>query len=158
MKEIRKHLIKSLRGQGAHISIEEALKDFPYSRAGEKVNSLEHSVWMLLYHIWICTYDIVEFSLSAGHESPVYPSGYWPEKCCPETRAGWNKLIEDTTNEIERMVELLEDESNEITFPFPWGSGQNLFREALILIDHNSYHIAQIIDLRALLGVPVKDW
>lgn len=158
MHEITKHLINSLRGKGAHISLEEALKGFPYEKAGDKVDGLDHSVWMLLYHIWICAFDIVEFSIHAGHESPEYPSGYWPERCCPETEQGWNKLISDTMKEMERMVELLEDETNDLTTPFPWGSGQNLFREALILIDHNSYHIAQIIDLRSLLGVPVRDW
>ncbi|MBI9097987.1 MAG: DinB family protein [Spirochaetaceae bacterium] len=158
MKKITEHLVNSLRGRGAHISIEAALKNFPVAKAGEKIAGLEHSVWMLLYHIWICANDIVEFSIHEGHESPVYPSGYWPDRCCPETEKGWNKLIEDTKNEMERMAELLEDESNDLLAPFPWGTGQNLFREALILIDHNSYHIAQIIDARALLGVPVKDW
>jgi len=158
MKEITKHLINSLRGKGAHISLVEALKEFPFTMAGTKIDGLEHSVWMLVYHIWICAYDIVEFSIRADHKSPEYPSGYWPENNAPLSEQEWNKTINDAVKEMERMAELLEDESNDLTAPFPWGSGQNLFREALILIDHNSYHIAQLIDLRALLKVPVKDW
>lgn len=158
MEQMTRHLINSLRGKGAHISLKQALEGFPREKAGERVEGLEHTVWMLVYHIWICAYDIVEFSLRPDHESPEYPSGYWPPKNESCTEKEWIKMIEDAENEMERMVELLEDRSNDLFQPFPWGTGQHLFREALILIDHNSYHIAQIIDMRALLGHPVKDW
>lgn len=158
MEQITRHLINSLRGQGAHISIGNSLEGLSWEKAGEKVKGLDHTLWTLLYHIWICAWDIVEFSLDEHHESPEYPSGYWPKKEAPCSEKEWETLIRDTEKEIERMVELLEDPSSDLTGAIPWGTGQTLFREALILIDHNSYHIAQIIDLRALLGVPVKDW
>ena len=34
----------------------------------------------------------------------------------------------------------------------PWGDGQTILREALLIADHNAYHVAQIVDLRRLLG------
>jgi hypothetical protein len=36
--------------------------------------------------------------------------------------------------------------------PFLWGTGQNLLREALLIADHNAYHIGELIVLRRLLG------
>ena len=56
------------------------------------------------------------------------------------------------------MVELVKDPNNDLFVPFAHGSGQNLLREAILIIDHNSYHIGQLVDIRMLLGVPVRDW
>jgi len=36
--------------------------------------------------------------------------------------------------------------------PIPWGDGQTILREALLLADHNAYHLGQMLDLRRLLG------
>ena len=36
--------------------------------------------------------------------------------------------------------------------PFLWGTGQNLLREALLIADHTSYHVGELIVLRRLLG------
>ncbi len=156
MDEIKKHIISSLTGNYAHISIKEATKGFPYNRAGEKVPELDHSVWMLVYHIWICIYDIVEYSISENHKSPEYPKGYWPENNSPSSKGEWESILEKIDSDINRMVKLIEE--NDISTPFPWSAEHNLFREALILIDHNSYHIGQIVDLRFLLNEPLKDW
>lgn len=158
MEPITRHLVNSLRGKGAHVPLDRALEGLSWEKTGERIEGLEHTIWMLLYHIWICARDIVEFSIAPGHESPRYPSGYWPESEKPESESQWEEMIKRTNEEIERMAEMIADPSADLQTPFPWGTGQNLFREALILLDHNSYHLAQIIDMRALQGVPVKDW
>ncbi|MDA3812066.1 MAG: DinB family protein [Spirochaetaceae bacterium] len=158
MKEITKHLTNSLKGQGAHISFKDALEDFPFELAGKKIPQLEHTMWMLVYHIWICANDIIEFSLSPKHKSPHYPTGYWPKKGSPESREEWNHTIDKTISEMNRMADILEQKDIDLLTPFPWGTGQNLFKEALVLIDHNSYHIAQMVDLRFLLDAAIKDW
>ena len=33
----------------------------------------------------------------------------------------------------------------------PWGEGQTVLREALLVADHNAYHLAQLVDVRRLL-------
>jgi len=56
------------------------------------------------------------------------------------------------------MADLVRDPGNDLFTPFAHGSGQNLLQEAIQIIDHNSYHIGQLVDIRMLLGVPVRDW
>ncbi len=35
----------------------------------------------------------------------------------------------------------------------PMGDGQTVLREALVLADHNAYHVGQMVDLRRALGI-----
>lgn len=36
--------------------------------------------------------------------------------------------------------------------PLPWGGGQTLLREALLLADHNAYHLGELVAVRRMLG------
>ncbi len=157
-EKIREQLISTLQGRGAHISFTDAVEDFPLNMAGEKVSNLDHTAWGLVYHIWIAQKDILEFSRSAEHQSPEYPHGYWPDSLEPGSADEWSSTIKNIARDLDAMIDLLKDPSRELFEPFPWGDGQTLFREALILADHNSYHTGQLVDIRMLLEVPVKDW
>jgi hypothetical protein len=37
--------------------------------------------------------------------------------------------------------------------PFRWGEGQNLLREAMLIADHNAYHLGELVVLRRLLEI-----
>jgi hypothetical protein len=56
------------------------------------------------------------------------------------------------------MGEMVSDPGNDLFEPLAHGTGQNLLREAILIIDHNSYHIGQLVDVRMLLEAPVRDW
>jgi uncharacterized damage-inducible protein DinB len=47
---------------------------------------------------------------------------------------------------------LMEDPETDLFTPLPQGTGQTILKEALLIADHNAYHIGQIIVLRRLLG------
>lgn len=155
---IRKQLISTVEGKGSHIPFSRAIEKFPFDLAGKKVRNLDHTAWSLVYHIWIAQRDILEFSRNPHYESPVYPTGYWPASLKPASRAEWKETLRGIDGDLGEMVALLKNPKNDLFAPFPWGDGQTLFREAIILVGHNSYHIGQLIALRQLLGVPVKDW
>jgi hypothetical protein len=50
------------------------------------------------------------------------------------------------------MQSLVANPKTNLYARIPWGDGQTILREALLVADHNAYHIAQIVDLRRLLG------
>ena len=50
------------------------------------------------------------------------------------------------------MTNLIENSKTDLFAPIPWGSGQTILREALLLADHNAYHLGQFVDVRRLLG------
>jgi uncharacterized damage-inducible protein DinB len=150
---LREQLVYSLGGKGAHMSFDQAVKGFPLDLVGRRVPHLAHTVWQLAYHLWIAQWDILEFSRDAGHKSPEWPVGYWPTADAPDSEKLWDQTLKKFRTDLESMIAMVRDRNNDLFLPFPHGEGQTLLREALIVIDHNSYHVGQIVDLTRLLGV-----
>jgi len=151
--KLREQLVYSLSGKGAHMSFDQALKGFPKELIGKGVPDFPHTPWRLVFHLRITQWDILEFSRDPKHESPKWPEGYWPRHDAPESAKEWDETITTFRSDQEEMVALVRDQKNDLTAPFPHGQGQTLLREALLVIDHNSYHVGQLVDLRRLLGV-----
>ena len=151
-KGLRDDVLSLLGGGGAHATLEQAVKDFPEKLRGQKVKSLPHSGWMLLEHIRIAQWDILEFSRNAKHKSPDWPKGYWPDTAEPPATAAWDKSLRQIRRDLKEMSELVANPKTELLARIPWGDGQTILREALLIADHNAYHVAQIVDLRRLLG------
>jgi hypothetical protein len=149
---LRKHLIELLKGGHAHADFDSAVAGFPVDRAGEKPPGAPHSGWQLLEHLRIAQWDILEFSRDHKHVSPKWPEGYWPESGSPVTKAAWNKSVRSFRADLKAMMDLIEDPASDLTKPFSHGDGQTLLREVLLVADHNSYHIGQLVLLRQLLG------
>ena len=55
-------------------------------------------------------------------------------------------------SDLKGMVDLVSDETTDLYARIPHGDGQTILREALVLADHNSYHLGQLVFLRRLLG------
>jgi DinB superfamily len=149
---LREQLVYSLGGKGAHMSFEQAVKGFPRDLVGERVPLLAHTAWQLVYHLWIAQWDILEFSRDAAHESPEWPAGYWPKADSPDSDNLWDQTLQKFRTDLESMIGMVRDQKNDLLRPFPHGQGQTLLREALLVIDHNSYHVGQLVDLKRLLG------
>ncbi|HEX8559995.1 MAG TPA: DinB family protein [Pyrinomonadaceae bacterium] len=148
---LREHLLYLLRGGGAHLGFDEALKDFPPDLFNRKAEGVPYTPWQLLEHMRIAQWDIVEFSRSAAHVSPGWPEGYWPEEGAEAGEDDWRRSAERFREDLRRMEALVEDESNDLYAAIPHGSGQTLLREALLVADHNAYHLGALVTLRRAL-------
>jgi len=151
--KLREQLVYSLSGKGAHMSFEKAVKGFPHELIGKRVPHLAHTAWQQVFHLWITQWDILEFSGSPAHVSPEWPDGYWPPHDAPDSSTLWEESIEKFRSDLAAMIALVRDQKNDLLAPFPHGQGQTLLREAILVIDHNSYHVGQLVDLRRLLSV-----
>lgn len=151
-KVLREHLVDLLRGGGAHVKFDEAIAGIPAKLRGQKVPTLPHSCWMLLEHMRLAQWDILEFSRNKKHVSPDFPAGYWPRSDAPPSEAAWNASIQNFHKDLKAMQDLVSDSKTDLFAPIPWGDGQTILREALLVADHNAYHLAQLVDLRRLLG------
>lgn len=151
-KSLRDHLIYLLKGEGAHAKFEDVIADFPTELRGKKVPNFPHTAWMLLEHLRIAQWDILEFSRNAKHKSPTWPSGYWPKEEAPPSASAWTNSVRGFEKDSKAMQSLVADPKSDLYAPFPWGEGQTLLREALLVADHNAYHIGQLVTLRRLLG------
>jgi hypothetical protein len=151
-QSLREHILALLAGGQAHATFEDAIKDFPPKLRGTKPENFPHSPWMLLEHLRIAQHDILEFSRNEKHDSPKWPEGYWPTNPEPPSTDAWTKSVNQFKSDIEAMQELVKNPKTDLFAKFPWGDGQTILREALLVADHNAYHIAQLVDVRRLLG------
>ncbi len=148
---LREHLLYLLRGGGAHVNFEDALKDFPEGLYNALAEGVPYTPWQLLEHMRIAQRDIVEFSRSAAHVSPAWPEGYWPDKGTEADEAAWRRSVEQFRADLRAMEALVEDEANDLHARIPHGDGQTLLREALLVADHNAYHLGALVALRRML-------
>jgi len=152
-KPLRDHVLFLLKGGGAHASFDDTLKDWPLEFAGIKVANFPHTAWMLLEHIRLGQWDILEFSRDSKHVSPKWPEGYWPASATPPGEEGWRASMAACEKDLGAMERLVADAKVDLYAKIPWGDGQTILREALLLADHNAYHLGQLMMLRKSLGI-----
>ncbi|HEY5380867.1 MAG TPA: DinB family protein [Acidobacteriaceae bacterium] len=153
--ELRKQLKALLEGGQAHATFEKAVEGLPVKLRGEVPEGLPYSAWQLLEHIRIAQRDILDFSRNAdgSYKAPKWPEGYWPKKAAPPSAEAWDASVRKVQEDRAAFVEVLESVDNaNLVKPFAWGDGQNLLREALLIADHEAYHVGEMIVLRRVLG------
>lgn len=149
---IRDQVVALLKGGQAHVTFDDAVKDFPAKQRGVKPNGMPYTAWQLLEHIRIAQWDILEFSRDSKHTSPKWPEGYWPETEKPPSDAAWDNSIAAVKRSLIEMQNLINDPKTDLNAKIPHGTGQTILREALLLADHNAYHVGQLVMVRRLLG------
>jgi hypothetical protein len=149
---LRKHVLELLGGGSAHVDFDSVVGGFPVQRAGEKPAGAAHTAWQLLEHMRIAQWDILEFSRNPKHVSPPWPEGYWPQSEAPPSKTAWNKSVRAFRADLKAMQDLVADPGANLFARIPHGEGQTILREALLVADHNSYHLGQLMFLRRLLG------
>jgi len=149
---LRQHLVELLAGGHAHAKFEDIIKDLPPNLRGQKPANFPHSPWMLLEHLRLAQWDILEFSRNKKHASPKWPEGYWPKTEAPPTADAWTKSVDQFQADLKAMQDLVKNPKTDLFAKIPWGDGQTILREALLAADHNSHHLGQLVDVRRLLG------
>ena len=149
---VREHVLQLLKGGQAHVDFDTAVADLPPRLRGVRPKGVPYSAWQLVEHIRIAQWDILEFSHNPKHVSPKWPDGYWPKKPAPPSPAAWNKSVKAVRSDMRAIQALVANPKRDLFAPLPHGDGQTLLREALLVADHNAYHIGQLVLLRRLLG------
>src|SRR6184192_2380921 len=151
-KALREHLVFLLKGGGAHVHFIDAVEGFPEAKRGTFIAGLPHTGWQLLEHSRIAQWDILEFSRNPKHVSPGFPESYWPKTPGPPDEAAWAKSVETFQRDLQEMISLVKNPKTDLYAKIPHGDGQTILREALLVADHNAYHLGQLVDLRRALG------
>jgi uncharacterized damage-inducible protein DinB len=153
--ELRQQLKALLDGGQAHATFDQAVKDMPAKLQGVVPEGLPYSAWQLLEHMRLAQLDILDFSRNddGNYRELKWPDEYWPKEPEPPNAHAWQKSVAQIREDRKTFEKLMDsmDDSNLIK-PFPWGSGQNLLRQALLIADHEAYHVGELVMLRRLLG------
>jgi hypothetical protein len=150
--QLREHLLDLLGGGQAHLSFDRAIAELPAELRGARPPDWPQTPWRLLEHLRIAQWDILRFTIDPTHVSPVYPTGYWPEGDAPPTPDAWDRSVASFRADRKAMMDLVADPTVDLYTPLPHGQGQTVLREALLVADHTSYHLGQLVDVRRLLG------
>jgi len=154
-KALRKQLQALLDGGQAHATFDEAVKDFPARLRGVVPEGLPYSAWQILEHLRIVQRDILDFSRNTdgSYKERKWPQDYWPKSAEPDDEGAWERSIGQIRADRDAFEKLLKaSDDTALVTPFAWGAGQSLLREALLIADHDSYHIGELVVVRRLVG------
>ncbi|MFP3941601.1 MAG: DinB family protein [Thermoanaerobaculia bacterium] len=151
-ERLRLHLVRVLDGRNAHVDFEGAVADLPAALRGRRPEGMPHSPWEVLEHLRIAQEEILEFSRRPDWTSPAWPEGCWPAGPKPPDDGAWDRSLDGFRSDLAAMKELVLDPEHDLYQPFPWGEGETLLREALLLADHNAYHLGELVAVRRMLG------
>jgi hypothetical protein len=150
-KSLRHWVDWLLKGGGAHASFDDAVKGLPTKLQVANPSGLPHTAWQLLEHMRLAQWDILDFCRNPKYQPMPWPEGYWPKTEAP-LRGAWEKSVHQFSADLAALRKLISNAKTDLHAPIAWGEGQTILREALLLADHNSYHIGQLILVRKALG------
>jgi len=150
---LRDHLLYLLKDGGAHVGLDAAMGDWPVQLAGVKVANFPHTAWMLLEHMRLAQWDILEFCRNSKHVSPKWPEGYWPASEAPPNEKAWIASPAAFKKDLRTLERLVASRKVNLYARIPWGDGQTILREILLVADHNAYHLGQLVMLRKSIGI-----
>ena len=148
---LRKHLATLLNMKGAHVKFVETVADFPVAMRGARPQGAPHTAWQLLEHMRMAQEDILDFSRNPQYKEKKFPDDYWPSTEAPPSQDAWAQSILQFQNDLQEMQDLIADTKHDLLVKLPHGTGQTLLREALVVADHNAYHLGQLVFLRKML-------
>jgi hypothetical protein len=151
-RALRKHLLRLLADEQAHVGFDRVFPDLAAELQGAKIPGAPHTAWQILEHLRIAQWDILEFCRNPRHVSPPFPVGYWPPTPAPPDPAAWERSVHTFRADLQAMIDLVKNPKTDLFARIPHGQGQTILREAMLVADHNAYHIGQAVLLLRLAG------
>ena len=149
---LRQHLVELLSGGQAHATFDAAVKNLPAALRGKRPKGVEHSPWEVLEHLRIAQWDILDFTRNPNYQHLPWPEGYWPATAAPPDEKAWDKSVRAFRRDLKAISDLVANPATDLYAKIPHGNGQTILREALLVADHNAYHLGEMVLLRRQLG------
>jgi hypothetical protein len=143
--------LKLLTAEQAHAGFEAAIKNLPAELRGKRPAGADHSAWELLEHLRIAQEDILDFSRNPKYKALDWPSGYWPATPAPPDEKAWDRSVRAFRKDLKAFCALISDPATDLYARIPHGDGQTILREALLIADHNAYHVGQLVLVKKML-------
>jgi hypothetical protein len=149
---VRQQLLFLLRGGNAHMTFDEAVADFPPESINKRPANVPYTPWHILEHMRIAQWDILEFIRNPGHVSPDWPEGHWPRRDEEANARRWQTTLDDFRADMKALQDMAADPDTDLYAPIPHATNYTIFREILLVADHNAYHIGEFAVLRQVMG------
>jgi hypothetical protein len=149
---IRKQLVTLLNSEEAHMCFAEAVADFPAEFMNTRPPNVSYTPWHLLEHMRLAQWDILDFIRNPKYVAPEWPAGYWPPTDSEADPIAWHNTIKQFESDRRALQNLVLDLDTDLYVPIPHGQGQTIFREILVVSDHNAYHLGEFAILRQVMS------
>jgi hypothetical protein len=150
---LRAHVLRILDWQDAHVGFDAVIEGIPPELRGTQTRGLPYSPWQLLEHMRIAQHDILDFCRNAAYVEMKWPDDYWPKSPAPPSAAAWEQSVAAFRRDRQTLKQLVADPNMDLFAKIPHGTGQTYLREALLIADHNAYHLGQLVTVRRLLDM-----
>ncbi|MGC4082898.1 MAG: DinB family protein [Vicinamibacterales bacterium] len=153
--DLRAHLARALEWHEAHATFDQAVADVPLASRGAVAPGFAHTLWQMLEHIRIAQFDLLDFCANPSYAHTMrWPDDYWPPTPVPPDAAAWDASIAGCLRDRDALEALVLSDRFDLMAPVPTGKpAQTGLRAILLTIDHNAYHVGQMVALRKALGI-----
>jgi hypothetical protein len=149
---LRRHLAPLLTSESAHASFEAALADFRAALHGEQPTGAAHTPWQVLEHMRITQRDVLDRIGNANHRALAFPDEYWPPAAVPRKNDAWDASVAAFRADQKALADVIGKNDIDLFGPTRPGADGVLLDDLLMIVDHNAYHLGELILLRRLLG------
>jgi hypothetical protein len=149
---VREQLLALLNGGNAHMSFEQAVADFPAEHFNTRPPNITYTPWHILEHLRITQWDILDFIRNPDYVTPEWPKEYWPDPSAAADQEQWDQTISSFLSDAQSLHDIVSDPGTDLYSPIPHAPDYTIFREILVVSDHNAYHIGEFTILRQVMG------
>lgn len=154
---LRAQLLALINGAQAHMTFEMIVANLPLAAANTRPPHFNYTPWHLVEHMRLAQYDILEFIVDPDYQSPPWPEGFWPAADQLVDQSGWQRSLAQYNQDLTRVLELIREPRTDFFAPLPHATGYTIFRQILLIADHNAYHLGELITMRQVLNQPPAD-
>ena len=128
------------------------MEGVPAGQWAARATGMPHTLWELLEHIRITQHDILDFCRNPRYAPLNWPDDYWPDPASKPSAADCEASIAAFRKDRDALAALAADRHVDLFSRIPHGTGQTYLRELLLVADHTSYHLGQMVAVRRALG------
>ncbi|MCC4213991.1 DinB family protein [Leeuwenhoekiella parthenopeia] len=150
---IKAQLLRHLKGGEAFMPVEDLLDKVRYKRIGERPVGLPYSFYEVFYHMFYAQRDLLDFCTAESYKTPSWPKDYWSSEKTAETKEDWQALKQDFFKDRNALVAFIENPETDLLGIAKHGEKQQILRELMLAIEHNAYHLGQLVIIARLLGL-----
>jgi hypothetical protein len=152
---LRAQLVRLLDWEEAHVGFDKTVDGIPDDGLGTLADGFEHSAWQLVEHMRRAQKDLLDFCVNPQYVHEWnWPDDYWPKHPAPPDRAAWDESLGAFRADREALKALIRDEGVNLFDTVPTGQGpQTYLRAIMLVVDHNAYHVGQLVAVRRSLGL-----
>lgn len=149
---LKKALLYYLEHPHTHVSLADAVRNFPLGFMNKKPKGVPYSFWQLLEHIRLTQRDIVDFLQNSDYKEPEWPRGYWPAPGSKATKAMWSKTVNAFEKDFQALKKIVKNPKKDL-LAMDAAKGSQVFRGAMQIMDHNGYHLGEFVLMRRTMGI-----